>query len=590
MVSFLDESTSVPSNERLNEIDDAEPVAGSDGEIADHTLNQQISLELQATREDLQSTIEELESANEELKASNEEVMSMNEELQSTNEELETSREELQSLNEELSTVNNQLHDKVEELEATTNDLSNLLTSTDMATLFLDNDLRIRRFTPATTRIMSILDTDVGRPISDLAPRVNDPDLVDDARKVLADLTPIEKEVRNGGEKWFVRRVMPFRTADNKIEGVVVTLSDVTNLKTGAQKLEARERQQAVIAHLGRAALSGEDVQTLCERAAREIADTLQIEFSKVLRLEQESQRLKLVAGVGWKAGLVGEITVPSGIDSQAGYTLHTAGPVIVDDLEKEKRFSGPPLLTDHEVVSGFSVVIGPEESPWGVLGAHSRERREFTIDDAYFLQAVANLLWEAIRGAYADDLLRERERRLTLVTDAIPVLIAYCDKDKVYRFCNSQYEEWFGLKQVQIVGKHLTEVIGQVAYESVRPHVEKALRGERVSFEQLLPYRHGPARNVHIEYVPEIAEGGEVLGYYAMIEDISERMKAEHTRSRLAAIVEHSNDAIVAKDLEGRVMSWNHAAERMYGYTEEEMIGQPMARLCPEGREGEVD
>jgi two-component system CheB/CheR fusion protein len=196
----------------------------------------QLEYELRATREDLQSTIEELESSNEELKGSNEEVMSMNEELQSANEELETSKEELQSLNEELSTVNNQLHEKVGELEGTSNDLSNLLNCTDVASVFLSTDIRIKRFTPASTRMFNLIATDVGRPISDIAQKFNDPELLVDAEKVLHDLAQREKQVPCDDGRWCIRRILPYRTLDHRIEGVVLTFTDVTQLKLASEK------------------------------------------------------------------------------------------------------------------------------------------------------------------------------------------------------------------------------------------------------------------------------------------------------------------------------------------------------------------
>ncbi len=141
---------------------------------AELALAHQLELELKTTREELQSSIEELESANEELKASNEEAMSANEELQSANEELETSKEELQSLNEELTTVNNQLEEKVQELERSNNDISNLLASTDIATVFLDTDMRIQRFTPQTAKLLNLRTGDSGRPLADLSPNFSD--------------------------------------------------------------------------------------------------------------------------------------------------------------------------------------------------------------------------------------------------------------------------------------------------------------------------------------------------------------------------------------------------------------------------------
>ncbi|TWU38316.1 PAS domain S-box protein [Novipirellula artificiosorum] len=192
-------------------------------------LVQQLELELKSTREDLQSTIEEMESANEELKASNEEIMSMNEELQSANEELETSKEELQSLNEELSTVNNQLVDKVSELDKTNADITNLMASTDIATIFLNNDLQIERFTPPVIPLFNLLPTDVGRPLADIAHPFSDRSMHQECQQVLTNLAPMVREVQTDSSQSYLRRILPYRTGDNRIGGVVITFLDLTD-------------------------------------------------------------------------------------------------------------------------------------------------------------------------------------------------------------------------------------------------------------------------------------------------------------------------------------------------------------------------
>ncbi len=199
----------------------------------------QLEYDLKSSREDLQGTIEELEHANEQLKTSHEEVMSMNEELQSANEELETSKEELQSLNEELSTVNNQLRDKVDELESSQSDLANLLTSADVATLFLGADRRIRRFTPAATRLFNLIAGDTGRPLGDITLRFADPALADDVAQVLATLTPRQAEVRTDDGHWYLRRVSPYRAADERVEGVVLSFSDIDPVKRAEEQLRS---------------------------------------------------------------------------------------------------------------------------------------------------------------------------------------------------------------------------------------------------------------------------------------------------------------------------------------------------------------
>jgi two-component system CheB/CheR fusion protein len=205
--------------------------------------------ELKATRAELQSTIEQLESANEEMKAANEEATSMNEELQSTNEELETSKEELQSFNEELHTVNNQLQHKIQELEDTSNDLANLLAGTEMATIFLDTEFRLKWFSPATKQLLNLLSSDIGRPIGHFARKFADDALLSDAETVLSKLTRIEAEIRSDEGKWFLRRVLPYRTRDNRIAGIVITFTEITESKRANDAVnEARIYAEAIVA------------------------------------------------------------------------------------------------------------------------------------------------------------------------------------------------------------------------------------------------------------------------------------------------------------------------------------------------------
>jgi two-component system, chemotaxis family, CheB/CheR fusion protein len=199
--------------------------------VAEESVVRQLEYDLKATREDLQSTVEEMESSNEELKASNEEVMSMNEELQSANGELQTSKEELQSLNEELNTVNNHLQDKVEELESANNDMANLLNCTDVAIIFLDNHFRIKRYTPSATKLFSIIATDLGRPISDIAAKFPNSTLQQEVELALQTLTPNEKQMQTPDGCWWSRRITLYRTVDNHIEGAILTFADVTQVR-----------------------------------------------------------------------------------------------------------------------------------------------------------------------------------------------------------------------------------------------------------------------------------------------------------------------------------------------------------------------
>jgi two-component system CheB/CheR fusion protein len=195
--------------------------------------------ELRRTREHLQTSIEELEAGSEELQSANEELLSTNEELQSANEELQTSKEEQQSINEELQTVNVELTRKVEELDRANGDLKNLFASTHIATLFLDGELHIKKFSPMATELFRVIESDVGRPVTDIAATSRD-DLVSEVSEVLSTLIPREREVyRAEGDRWFIRRIRPYRSTENVIDGAVITLVDITELKRAQQRIAA---------------------------------------------------------------------------------------------------------------------------------------------------------------------------------------------------------------------------------------------------------------------------------------------------------------------------------------------------------------
>jgi two-component system, chemotaxis family, CheB/CheR fusion protein len=225
--------------------------------------------QLRAKGEYLRSSVEELETANEELRSTNEEMQSINEELQSTNEELETSKEELQSVNEELATVNHELQSKVADLARTTNDMNNLFASAEIGTVFVDHDLVIQRFTPAVTKVINLIATDVGRPVGHMASNLVGYDtLVDDVRAVLDSLVPREIEVQTRAGAWFLLRVRPYRTVDNVIEGAVITFVDITELKR-AQTL-AREGETE--RHLAAVVRDATDAVMMLDPAGRILA------------------------------------------------------------------------------------------------------------------------------------------------------------------------------------------------------------------------------------------------------------------------------------------------------------------------------
>jgi len=197
----------------------------------------ELEQELELARQEVKSIHEEMQTSEEELKSANEEMQSTNEEMQSTNEELNTSKEEMQSMNEELHTVNQELQTNLDELARTNNDMKNLLDSTDIATLFLDNSLCVRRFTSETSKITQLIPGDVGRPITDIASALLYPKLADDAHEVLRTLISVERQIPSPNGDWFEARILPYRTLENMIDGVVITFVDITEIKRADEAL-----------------------------------------------------------------------------------------------------------------------------------------------------------------------------------------------------------------------------------------------------------------------------------------------------------------------------------------------------------------
>ena len=376
-----------------------------------------LSRELRATRAQLQSTIDNLETTNEELKSANEEFQSVNEELQSSNEELESSKEELQSMNEELQTVNSELASKNDALAQANSDVKNLLDSTEIATVFLDKDLRIRSFTPPLSEIVPVQEGDRGRRIDDLVMRLNYPELERDARKVLSALSMIEREVSiPKTDRSFLMRIRPYRGVGDVIAGVVITFVDVSERK----------------------------------------------------RYQEERARLAAI--------------VDSSQDAIIGHSL------------------------DGTITS-----------------------------------------WNA--GA----------------------------------------EKVFGYGPQEAIGQPLSILLPERQQDEVPRILKRLARGERVEhFEIARRTKAGDQIYLSMTVSPVRNESGVMIGASTVARDTSERRWNEEQTGRLAAIVESSHDAIISKDLDGIIQSWNTGAVRLFGYTPEEAIGQSVTMLIPPDRENE--
>ncbi len=323
----------------------------------------ELERELQSTRESHQTIIEELESSNEELKSTNEELQSSNEELQSTNEELESSREELQSLNEELHTVNAELQNKVEELSAVHDDIHNLLNSTNIATIFVDNEMRVRRFTPEATNIVNFIQTDIGRPLQHVVTNLLYPDMITDLKDVLKSLTTKETEVQTKKGNWYNMRIMPYRSIENRIDGAVLTFSNIDDQKNVQDALKSSMRETDQARELVRAVFDmNTDPMAVLDKIGKiVIANTALSEILNVSQKEIYSMEL-----LGFQSGVLEQVTLKSKLKT----ALENG-----QNFETEAIEINLPAGKQTFVIKG-SIIKLDADFPYRILLKFERQRR----------------------------------------------------------------------------------------------------------------------------------------------------------------------------------------------------------------------
>ncbi|MGA2478898.1 MAG: chemotaxis protein CheB, partial [Spirochaetia bacterium] len=356
------------------------PRAGTKGAAAsprEASEAAQLREELKSTREDLQALITRLEGANEDLTAANEEVMSMNEELQSTVEELETAKEEGLSVNEELTTVNAELRDRAAQLREAHDDLSNFFNATTIMTVLLDRSLRLRRYTLNASDVFRLSAADVGRPLSQVFPNLEKQDLERDAEKVLRELMPVEREVRTAAGSWYTLKILPYRTSDDRVDGVVVTLADVSRLKS------AEEFAEGIIATVrGPLLVVDEQMWVVSANAA----------FSRVFGLPLEEVKGRLIYSIGsrgWdtpalRASL--EELIPHGGEIQdlpvkamlGGPTPRT---MLVSARRIERPAPQPPLILValEEITERLQLEEARRMAALQITETETRERKRFS-------------------------------------------------------------------------------------------------------------------------------------------------------------------------------------------------------------------
>ncbi|MBZ0294083.1 MAG: GAF domain-containing protein [Anaerolineae bacterium] len=321
-------------------------------------------------------------------------------------------------------------------------------------------------------------------------------------------------------------------------------------------ELEAREllqnrvKLQSVIAELGQEALISFDLPSLMHRSTLLLTQTLDVEYAKVLELIPNENSLLLRDGVGWKEGYVGRAKVSAGLESQAGYTLISHHPVVVEDLSTETRFSGPALLTDHGVVSGMSVIIEGYKQPWGILGVHSTQQRVFTPDDVYFVQSVANIIGATLESARLDTVLETQRQWLTDILDTVPGII-----------WENQHEDESEEMKLVFISAYVETMLGYTVEEALNErhfwfkifHPEDAQKTADAFYKVRQSRGSGvvnfravrkDGRVIDIQaLMTTILKNGQPVGKRGVMMDVSERQQLINAQARYASMLRRSNE-----------------------------------------------
>ncbi len=363
---------------------------------------------------------------------------------------------------------------------------------------------------------------------------------------------------RDGSLRWAASKGVVFRDSCGTALRMSGVTMDITKRKQAEEELELYANRQALVAELSQSALAGTDLTTLMNSAVTLIARSLKVEYCKVLELLPNGETLLLRAGVGWQPGLLGKAIVGADINSQAGYTLFAAEPVIVKDLRTETRFRGLSLLHDHQVVSGMSVVIQGKERPFGVLGAHTTQARNFNRDEIYFLQAVANILATANERQKIEDALKESEQRWQLAVGGTNDGIWDWNVKTSEVFFSTRWKEMLGYEEEEI-SKNLDECFTRIHPDDI-VRVKQVIQdhfAKRTPFyisEHRVRCKDNTYKWILARGQAQWNEDNNVIRMVGSYTDITERKLAEEqlhqSEERFQIVVRATNDVVWDWDL----------------------------------------
>ena len=558
---------------------------------------------LRQSQEQLQVAGEEFETSREELRAQNEELQSVNEELRSTAEELETSKEEAQSMAEELRTVNDELKVRVDEAGRATSDLENLVASTEIATLFLDRALRIQRFTPPVRDLFHVLASDVGRPIADLSPRFGEARLVEDAEAVLARLVPQEREVRTDDGRWYLVHVRPYRAAEDRIGGVVVTFVDITRRKADEEALRASAERATYRATLADALRTLSDPVDVQRAAAEVLGEHLGARRAHYAVFEPDGEHFVIEreysVGVASFAGRhVAERFGATLIEAlRAGETVVAADEAGADGTTEEERAA----LAAAEIRAFVAVPLVKGGRLAAVLAVHHDRPRPWTAEDVALVRETAERTWAAVSRARAETALRASDALFDAALSTISDFVYTFDRDGRLLFVNQPLLDLWGLALEDAVGKtfHELDYPAALADRLQRQIQEVFETGQGLTDET--PYTGVDGAEGVYEYIfrPLRAGDGTVASVVGSTRDVSARRRAELAlaadarratfRATLADRLRLVSDPVEVQAEAAHALAEHLGASRVH-YAEMEaggetaVVGRDVARGVPDG------
>ncbi|MDD4325286.1 MAG: PAS domain S-box protein, partial [Candidatus Bathyarchaeota archaeon] len=359
----------------------------------------------------------------------------------------------------------------------------------------------------------------------------------------------------------------------NQIQ-ILTTILNISESKQMKEKLKTFAHLQATVAELGQYALTQPTIDDFLDKVANDVASALDVELCKVLELLPDREYLLLRAGVGWKKGLVGKAIVDAGDTSQAGYTLKSKTPIIVDDLRTEKRFSGPALLHNHSVISGLSVIIGSLEKPFGILGAHTTHHQQFTKDDVNFMLSIANLIDAFIKLKNDKLELRKNELKFRTIADFARDWVYWISPERKFIYVSPSCEVITGYTANEFIDNPclMRDIVVSEDKMIFGNHFDlfSSDTDHRLTFR--IKTKTGQIRWIAHICQPVFDDLGNWLGRRATNIDITELKKVEHqlraSERRWAVTLSSIGDGVIATDVLGKVSFMNSVAEQLTGWT----------------------